>query len=101
MNEKDVLDLFKKEKALLTGHFLLSSGLHSPSYLQCAILLQKPWIAETLCKALAKKLGKIKVDTVIGPAIGGVLVAHEMGRALKVRSIFAERIDGVLTLRRG
>ncbi len=101
MNEKEVLDLFKEEKALLTGHFLLSSGLHSPNYLQCAILLQKPWIAEKLCRALASELGEIKVDVVIGPALGGVLVSHEMARALKVRSIFAERVDGKLVLRRG
>ena len=101
MTEKEILQIFKKEKALLTGHFLLSSGLHSPNYLQCAILLQKPWIAEKICNALAKKIKGQKVDAVIGPAIGGVLVSYEMGRALKVRSIFTERADGILVLRRG
>lgn len=101
MTEKDVLVLFKKERALLEGHFLLSSGLHSPQYLQCALLLEKPWIAEKLCRELAKKIRKIKVDVVIGPALGGILVSYEMGRALKVRSIFAERVEGKLTLRRG
>ncbi len=101
MTEQDVLVLFKREKALLEGHFLLSSGLHSPQYLQCAILLEKPWVAEKLCRELAKKLRKIKVDVVIGPALGGILVSYEMGRALKVRSIFAERVNGELTLRRG
>ncbi|MBI4352812.1 MAG: orotate phosphoribosyltransferase [Candidatus Omnitrophica bacterium] len=101
MSEKDVLKLFKTEKALLDGHFLLSSGLHSPNYLQCALLLQKPWAAEKLCRALAGKLSKTKIDVVIGPALGGILVSYEMGRALGVRSIFAERVDGVLTLRRG
>ena len=102
MTEKDVLALFRKEKALLEGHFLLSSGLHSGKYMQCALLLEKPWIAEKLCRALAAKLGKIPVDVVIGPALGGVLVSYEMGRTLKKRSIFAERgVDGVLTLRRG
>jgi len=100
VSERDLLKLFKSEKALLSGHFLLSSGLHSGQYLQCAILLQKPWIAQELCKALAKKITQ-KVDVVIGPALGGIVVSYEMGRALKVRSIFAERIDGSLMLRRG
>ena len=101
MDEKDILKIFKSEKALLTGHFLLSSGLHSPNYMQCALLLQKPWVAETLCKALAKQLSGLKVDVVIGPALGGMIVSYEIGRALKVRSIFAERVDGTLVLRRG
>ena len=101
MTEKEVLKIFKTEKALLSGHFLLSSGLHSPNYMQCALLLQKPWIAEKLCKALAKKLKALKADVVIGPALGGVVVSYELGRALKVKSIFAERIDGVFNLRRG
>ncbi len=107
MTEKDVLKIFKSEKALLSGHFLLSSGLHSPNYLQCALLLQKPWVAEKLARALAKKI-KGKTDVVMGPALGGVIVSHEMARVLKVRSIFAERlpagqagVEGVLTLRRG
>lgn len=91
MNENDVLKIFKKENAFLTGHFLLSSGLHSPNYMQCALVLQKPWVAEKLCKALAKKLKNHKIDVVIGPALGGMIVSYEMGRALKVRSLFAER----------
>ena len=101
MTEKEVLTIFKNEKAYLSGHFLLSSGLHSPNYMQCALLLQKPWIAEQLCRELAKKLKGIKIDIIIGPALGGILVAHEMGRALKVRSIFAERVEGEFMLRRG
>ena len=101
MNEKDALKIFKSEKALLSGHFLLSSGLHSPHYMQCALVLQKPWIAEKLCKTLAKKISKLKIETVIGPALGGVLVSYEMGRALKAKSIFAERVDGSFVLRRG
>ena len=111
MTEKEVLSIFKAEKAYLSGHFLLSSGLHSPNYMQCALLLQKPWVAEPLCKELAKKLKGVKIDVVIGPALGGILVAHEMGRALsagggsasggKVRSMFAERVEGEFTLRRG
>ena len=86
---------------MLTGHFLLSSGLHSPHYMQCALVLQKPRIAEKLCAVLSKKIPKIKFDAVIGPALGGVIVSYEMGRALKVRSIFAERENGRFTLRRG
>lgn len=101
MTEKQVLDIFKKEKAFLTGHFLLSSGLHSPNYMQCALVLQKPWVADILARGLAEKLRGIKVDVVIGPALGGMIVSYEMGRALKVRSIFAERVDGKFTLRRG
>ena len=101
MNEKEVLKIFKDEKAYLTGHFLLSSGLHSPNYMQCALLLQKPWVAEKVCRALAKKVSRLKIDTVIGPALGGILVSHEMGRALKKKAIFAERVDGSFTLRRG
>ncbi len=101
MTEKDVLKIFKQEKALLSGHFLLSSGLHSPHYMQCALLLQKPWVAEKLCRALKKKLGRQKIDVVVGPALGGVIVSYEMGRALKTRSLFAERVDGRLMLRRG
>lgn len=100
MNEKDVLKIFKGERALLSGHFLLSSGLHSPHYMQCALLLQKPWIAAKLCSALSRKV-KGKVDVVIGPALGGVVVAHETGRALRTRAIFAERSEGKLVLRRG
>lgn len=100
MTEKDVLKTFKSEEALLSGHFLLSSGLHSPNYMQCALLLQKPWVAEKLCQALAKKI-KEKVDVVIGPALGGVIVSYEMGRALKKRSLFVERQEGSLVLRRG
>ena len=101
MTEQEVLKIFKSEKALLEGHFLLSSGLHSPNYMQCALLLQKPWVAAKLCGALAKKLGKIKIDAVVGPALGGIVVSYEVGRALEVRSLFTERSDGAFTLRRG
>ena len=101
MNENDVLKIFKKENAYLSGHFLLSSGLHSPNYMQCALVLQKPRIAEKLCRELAKKLRGHRIDAVIGPALGGMIVSYEMGRALKVRSLFAERVDGSFMLRRG
>ena len=101
MNENDILKIFKKENAYLTGHFLLSSGLHSPNYMQCALVLQKPWVAEKLCRQLAKSLKGHKIDSVIGPALGGMVVSYEMGRALKVKSLFAERVDGSFMLRRG
>ena len=101
MKEKEVLDLFKKEDALLTGHFLLSSGLHSPNYMQCALILQKPWVAEKVCQEIAKLVKHLKPQAVIGPALGGMIVSYEMGRALKIRSIFAERVDGSFVLRRG
>lgn len=101
MNEKEVLKIFKEEKALLAGHFLLSSGLHSPNYMQCALVLQKPWVAEALCRALATKLNGIPVDVVVGPALGGMIVSYEMARALKARSIFAERVEGAFAFRRG
>ena len=101
MTEKDILKLFKDENALLSGHFLLSSGLHSPHYMQCALVLQKPWVAEKLCMELAKKVKAFKAQAVIGPALGGMIVSYEMGRVLKVRSLFAERVDGAFTLRRG
>ena len=101
MDENNVLKIFRDEKAYLTGHFLLSSGLHSPNYMQCALVFQKPWVAEKLCRELAKKLKGHRINAVIGPALGGMIVSYEMGRALKVRSLFAERVDGAFTLRRG
>jgi orotate phosphoribosyltransferase len=88
MDEKEVLSIFKKEQAFLTGHFLLSSGLHSPNYMQCALVLQKPAVAEKLCRELAKPLKSLKADLVLGPALGGMIVAYEMGRALGVRASY-------------
>lgn len=101
MTEKEVLDIFNKEKALLTGHFKLSSGLHSEKYLQCALVLQYPYIAEKLSKELAKKFSRLKIDVVIGPALGGVTLAYEVARALGVRGLWTERQDGKMVLRRG
>lgn len=98
---EEVLDLYKKTGALLTGHFLLSSGLHSDMYLQSALVLQMPDIATRLCAALARLFDGEKIEAVIAPALGGVLVAHETARALGVRAMFAERVSGALTLRRG
>lgn len=100
MIEKDVLDLFNKQGALLTGHFKLSSGLHSEKYLQCALVLQHPDVAGKLSKELAGKFSG-KVDVVVGPALGGVTLAYEVARALGVRGLFTERQDGKMVLRRG
>ena len=101
MTSEQVLDIYKKTGALLTGHFLLSSGLHSEQYLQSALVLQQPEIATELCAALAEKIKDATIEVVIAPALGGVFVSHETARALGVRAIFAERVNGELTLRRG
>ncbi|NOZ19697.1 MAG: orotate phosphoribosyltransferase [Planctomycetes bacterium] len=100
MNEQDVLKIFENAGALLTGHFKLSSGLHSDRYLQCALVLQHPRTAETLCAALAGRWKGAGIQTVIGPALGGVIVAHEIARALDARCVFMERQGGQMTLRR-
>jgi orotate phosphoribosyltransferase len=101
MTSADVLDIYKKTGALLFGHFLLSSGLHSSQYLQSALVLQQPDIATRVCAALAENFKKGTIDAVIAPALGGVFVSHETARALGVRALFAERVEGKLTLRRG
>jgi orotate phosphoribosyltransferase len=101
MTRDDVLDLFRRSGALLEGHFRLSSGLHSTGYLQCALVLQYPSDAEALGRALAARVRHLRPTVVLSPALGGVVIGHEVGRALGVRAIFAERQDGVLTLRRG
>jgi orotate phosphoribosyltransferase len=101
MREDDLLALFRRSGALLDGHFRLSSGLHSGGYLQCALVLQHPGDAETLGTALGAEVRQHGVQTVLSPAIGGVVIGQEVGRALGVRAIFAERQDGTLTLRRG
>ena len=98
----DVVELLREARALLDGHFLLTSGLHSPRYVQCARLLQYPDRAERACRALADRVrGLGRVDAVVGPALGGILVAHELARALGVRGMFTEREGGAMTLRRG
>jgi len=103
MKQEEILNIFKKSDALLEGHFLLTSGLHSDRYLQCALVLQHPEQALELGAALAEKLLTLaeKPDFIIAPAIGGILVAHETARAAGVRALFAERQDGALKLRRG
>ncbi len=101
MTSADVLYRFLKTGALLRGHFVLRSGLHSREFFQCAHLLQHPRIAEEVCAALAEKLRDIPSDAVISPALGGIIAGHEVGRALGKRHIFAEKEDGKLVLRRG
>lgn len=101
MTEKDVLKLFDRYNALLTGHFRLSSGLHSEKYLQCALVLQYPDVAAKLAKALAGKFSSDKIDVVIGPALGGITLAYEVARAIGTRGLFTERQDGKMVLRRG
>jgi len=101
MQESDVLKLFRHSGALLEGHFRLSSGLHSGGYLQCAIVLQYPAHADALGRALGENLQGLGANAVLSPALGGLIIGHEVGRALGVRAIFAERQDNVLTLRRG
>ncbi len=100
MDKEEILGYFKKTGAILKGHFKLSSGLHSDTYLQCAKLLSHPDIAEKLCAELAKKIAA-KIDLVIAPAMGGVVVGYEMARQLGVPGIFCERVDGKFEFRRG
>jgi len=101
MTETEILEIFREDSALLEGHFILSSGLHSDRYLQCALVLQHPRIAEQLCSELAGKLRYLGAAVVAAPALGGVIVSHEVARALGVRALFTERQEGVMTLRRG
>ena len=101
MKEKKVLKIFQKCGGMLKGHFLLSSGLHSPDYLQVAKVFQYPEYATLLSRELALRFKKEKIDLVIGPAIGGILLSFEMGKILKVKTIFAEREEGKMRLRRG
>ena len=104
MTDDEVLDEFRASDALLEGHFILSSGLRSPRYLQCARVLMDPARAERLARALAAKIpSEIRehIDTVVSPAMGGVIIGHEMGRALGKPAMFVERPQGVFELRRG
>lgn len=98
---ESVLDLFRRVGALLEGHFRLTSGLHSPGYLQCALVLQHPREAENCGAAIADRVRGLGIDTVLSPALGGIVIGQEVARALGARAIFAERQDGTLTLRRG
>lgn len=104
MNEEDVLGEFRAAGALLEGHFVLSSGLHSPRYLQCARVLMDPMRASRLASALAASIPRelrAQLDIVVSPAMGGVIIGHELGRALGLEAIFVERPTGTFELRRG
>jgi orotate phosphoribosyltransferase len=101
MNPEAVLDLFRKSGALLEGHFRLTSGLHSDKYLQSALVLQYPEFATALGDALGERTRHLDATVVLSPALGGIVIGQEVGRALGVRAIFVERQDGALTLRRG
>ena len=100
---KKSLSILKKTNALLEGHFVLSSGLHSSKYIQCAKLLSFPHIANKICQALSKKIKKKfkKIDLILAPAMGGIVIGYEIGKLLKKETIFCERIKGEFTLRRG
>ena len=100
---KKSLDILRKTDALLEGHFVLSSGLHSPKYIQCAKLLSYPDKARLICKSLAKKIKKSfkKIDLILSPAMGGIIIGYEIGKLLKKETIFCERVNGKFSLRRG
>ena len=103
LSHKKSLNILKKTKALKEGHFVLSSGLHSPKYIQCAKLLSFPHVAKDICLSLANKIKKKfnKIDLILAPAMGGVIIGYEIGRLLKKETIFCERVDGKFVLRRG
>lgn len=97
----EILEILKATKAFMEGHFLLSSGKHSDQYVQCAKVLRFPDQAEKVLQPVVEELKKLPIDKVVGPAMGGVIVAYEIGRQLKKEAIFTERVDGVMQLRRG
>ena len=103
LSHKKSLNILKKTNALIEGHFVLSSGLHSPTYIQCAKLLSFPHLAKDICSSLAKKIKKKfkSIDLILAPAMGGVIIGYEIGKLLKKETIFCERVDGKFKLRRG
>ena len=103
LSHKKSLDILRKTNALLEGHFILSSGLHSSKYIQCAKLLSFPSKAEKICKSLSNKIKRKfkKIDLILAPAMGGIIIGYEIGRLLKKETIFCERVNGKFTLRRG
>ena len=103
LSHKKSLNILKKTNALLEGHFVLSSGLHSTKYIQCAKLLSFPNLASKICKSLANKIKKKykKIDLILAPAMGGIIIGYEIGKILKKETIFCERVKGKFTLRRG
>ena len=103
LSHKKSLDILKKTNALLEGHFVLSSGLHSSKYIQCAKLLSFPSKAEKICKSLSSKIKKTfkRIDLILAPAMGGIIIGYEIGKLLKKETIFCERVNGNFVLRRG
>ncbi len=101
MTEQEVKELLIKTNAIMEGHFLLTSGLHSPMYVEKFNVLQHPQYTEKLCQELAKRFADKNIHTVVGPMTGGILLAHEVGKALGTRAIFTERVDGKMAFRRG
>ena len=103
LSYEESLKILKETKALLEGHFILSSGLHSNQYIQCAKLLSYPLKAQSFCSSLVEKIDKVfkEIDVILSPAIGGIVVGYEIARQLKIKTIFAERVEGNLMLRRG
>ena len=103
LSHKKSLNILKKTNALLEGHFVLSSGLHSSKYIQCAKLLSFPNLANSICKSLAQKIKKKfkSIDLILAPAMGGIIIGYELGRLLRKETIFCERVNGKFILRRG
>jgi orotate phosphoribosyltransferase len=103
LSYEESLKILKKTKALIEGHFILSSGLHSRQYIQCAKLLSQPSMSELFCKSLCEKIKNNfkNIDIILTPAVGGIVVGYEVGRQLSIETIFAERVNGILILRRG
>ena len=103
LSHKKSLNILKKTDALVEGHFVLSSGLHSPKYIQCAKLLSFPSKSDKICKSLSYKIKRTfkKIDLILAPAMGGIIIGYEIGKLLKKETIFCERVNGKFTLRRG
>ena len=101
MTEREVYNLLVETGAIMNGHFKLTSGLHSPHYVEKFNVLQHPALTEKLCRAMAEHFTDAKIETVVGPVTGGIILAHETGKALGTRAIFTERVEGKMTFRRG
>lgn len=101
LSEKEIIKIFRETQVLQDGHFLLTSGLHSDQYMQCAKVLQYPHFTATLCKELAGRFQGEEIDLVVAPAVGGILIGYEVARSLGTRAIFAEREEGKMVFRRG
>jgi orotate phosphoribosyltransferase len=101
LEEREVLEILQKTGAILKGHFLLTSGTHSDGYIQCARILQYPSYAKKVLELVAEKVKHLDMEIVVGPALGGIIVAYELGRQLNKRAMFAERKDGIMQFRRG